>query len=163
MSVQITFNKKTFAINTLPYSLRGLKTEILRDQYIPTTNFDIKASYLNKSRKPESALISTETQYQAFLKKASGQSDPAFYRGCTGIYLSGEEKYHHHRRREDSHCLLRRFQKNWWLQWNERRRSAVQGSTEDPSEEFSAPVPEEDPWAAMYKRLLSVSKEDMSV
>ena len=69
MSVQITFNKKTFAINTLPYSLRGLKTEILRDQYIPTTNFDIKASYLNKSRKLESALISTETQYRAFLKK----------------------------------------------------------------------------------------------
>ena len=71
MSVQITFNKKTFAINTLPYTLKGLKTEIIRGlgQHITTTNFDIKASYLNKSRKIESALISTETQYKAFLKK----------------------------------------------------------------------------------------------
>ena len=71
MSVQVTFNKKTFAINTLPYTLKGLRTDIIRgfDQHIPTTNFDIKASNLNKSRKLQSVLISTETQYKAFLKK----------------------------------------------------------------------------------------------
>ena len=71
MPVQITFNKKSFSITSLPNTLKGMKVEIFRglNKLLPTKDFDIKMSFMNHSRRLESVLVSTETQYKSLLKR----------------------------------------------------------------------------------------------
>jgi hypothetical protein len=76
MTIQIVFNRQISAINAFPSTLAGAKATILNafNGILPTTNFNLKVSFMNRSSKLQIFTVTTEAQYRSLLNQIPNTS-----------------------------------------------------------------------------------------